>query len=283
MKEFLPKSAAKMADCLMKRYGLLTSRWSYDYGVAWRGMEALYAMTGEKKYFDYIKDAMDTFVTDESGAIRDYTLDEFNLDYICNGRQLLYLYKATGDEKYLRAADVLRDQLRRQPRTSDGGFWHKKCYPYQMWLDGLHMSAPFYVEYCLMMEDDAGIRDAGIRDAAKQLQLAYEHTYEPKTRLNHHGWDESRAQQWSNPETGRSAHAWGRTMLSSGGWVSADENGNLLRVRCQIIDDAPCGVDMLLHFTGTCLTVQARKSFDPATNAYEGVATGYVEGYADES
>ena len=276
MKELLPKSAAKMADCLMKRYGLLTSRWSYDYGVAWRGMEALYAMTGEKKYFDYIKDAMDTFVTDESGAIRDYTLDEFNLDYICNGRQLLYLYKATGDEKYLRAADVLRDQLRRQPRTSDGGFWHKKCYPYQMWLDGLHMSAPFYVEYCLMMEDDAGIRDA-----AKQLQLAYEHTYEPKTRLNHHGWDESRAQQWSDPETGRSAHAWGRAMLSSGGWVSADENGNLLRIRCQIIDDAPCGVDMLLRFTGTCLTVQARKSSDPATNAYEGVATGYVEGYAD--
>jgi len=106
MKEFLPKSAAKMADCLMKRYGLLTSRWSYDYGVAWRGMEALYAMTGEKKYFDYIKDAMDTFVTDESGAIRDYTLDEFNLDYICNGRQLLYLYKATGDKKYLRAASA---------------------------------------------------------------------------------------------------------------------------------------------------------------------------------
>ena len=69
----------------------------------------------------------------------------------------------------------------------------------------------------------------------------------------------------------------GRTMLSSGGWVSADENGNLLRVRCQIIDDAPCGVDMLLHFTPTCLTVQARKSSDPATNAYEGVATGYAE------
>lgn len=39
-------------------------------------------------------------------------------------------------------------------------------------------------------------------------------TYEPKTRLNHHGWDESRAQQWSDPETGRSAHAWGRAV----GW-----------------------------------------------------------------
>ena len=46
MKEFLPKSAAKMADCLMKRYGLLTGRWNYDYGVAWRGMEADSRSTG---------------------------------------------------------------------------------------------------------------------------------------------------------------------------------------------------------------------------------------------
>ena len=209
LSEFLPRSAQRMADCLMARYGLLTSRWSYDYGVAWRGMEALYALTGDKKYFGYIKDAMDTFVTDDSGAIRDYTFDSFNLDYVCNGRQLLYLYKQTGEEKYRRAADVLREQLRHQPRTSDGGFWHKKCYPYQMWLDGLHMSAPFYVEYCLMTGDDAGVRDA-----AKQLMLAYEHTYEPKTGLNHHAWDESRAQLWSDPETGRAAHAWGRAV----GW-----------------------------------------------------------------
>lgn len=64
-----------------------------------------------------------------------------------------------------------------------------------------------------------------------------------------------------------------RPTLSSGGWV---EEG-LLRVRCFIIGDAPCGVDMLLHFDGDCLTVQARKSFDPATNAYEGVASGYLK------
>lgn len=179
-------------------------------------MEALYAMTGEE-HFDYIKDAMDTFVTrTASGAIRDYTLDEFTWTTFATGGSC-GTHKATGDKKYLRAADVLRDQLRRQPRTSHGGFWHKKCYPYQMRLDGLHMSAPFYVEYCLMMEDDAaGIRDAGIRDAAKQLQLAYEHTYEPKTRLNHHGWDESRAQQWSNPETGRSATRAGAWLVYAG-------------------------------------------------------------------
>lgn len=209
LKDFMPHSAAKMADALMKRNGLLTSRWSYDYGVVWRGMEALYAFTGDKKYYDYIKDAMDTFVTDDQGTIRDYSFDAFNLDYLCNGRQLLYLYKHTGERKYLAAAEVLRDQLRRQPRTSEGGFWHKKCYPYQMWLDGLHMAAPFYTEFCLMTGDEAGVRDA-----AKQLELAYTHTYEPRTGLNHHAWDESLSQLWANPETGRAPHAWGRAV----GW-----------------------------------------------------------------
>lgn len=60
--------------------------------------------------------------------------------------------------------------------------------------------------------------------------------------------------------------------LSSGGWVAK----GLLHVRCFIIGNAPCGVDMLLRFSGNCLTVQSRKSFDPATNAYEGVASGYT-------
>lgn len=61
--------------------------------------------------------------------------------------------------------------------------------------------------------------------------------------------------------------------LSSGGWIEDD----LLRVRCFIIGNAPCGVDMLLRFKGDSLTVQSRKSFDPATNAYEGVASGYLK------
>ncbi len=61
--------------------------------------------------------------------------------------------------------------------------------------------------------------------------------------------------------------------LSSGGWIAP----GLFRVRCWIIGDAPCGVDMLLHFGKDCLTVQSRKSFDPATNAYEGVASGYQQ------
>lgn len=234
LKEYMPRSAQRMADSLMKRYGLLTEKWSYDYGVVWRGMEALYALTGEQKYFDYIKDAMDAFV-DENGGIRGYNFDSFNLDFVCNGRQLLYLYKKTGEERYLKAADMLREQLRRQPRTSDGGFWHKKCYPYQMWLDGLHMAAPFYTEYCLMTGDDEGVRDA-----AKQLVLAYEHTYEPKTGLNHHAWDESRSQLWSDPETGRAAHSWGRAV----GWYML----GLADVLALLPETHPCHAELRAIF-----------------------------------
>lgn len=64
-----------------------------------------------------------------------------------------------------------------------------------------------------------------------------------------------------------------RPTLCSGGWV---EEG-LLRIRCFIIGDAPCGVDMLLCFKGDCLTVQSRKSSDPATNGFEGVASGFLK------
>ena len=91
MKEFLPKSAAKMADCLMKRYGLLTSRWSYDYGVAWRGMEALYAMTGEKKYFDYIKDAMATHGRSQQQVITNADHELFR-----TGPQCVLSFKSDG-------------------------------------------------------------------------------------------------------------------------------------------------------------------------------------------
>lgn len=60
--------------------------------------------------------------------------------------------------------------------------------------------------------------------------------------------------------------------LSSGGWLPEDQ----LRVRCFAIGSAPCGIDLLLAFRENSVTVQARKSFDPITNAFEGVATGYL-------
>lgn len=206
----LPRDLSfQMANCLMAREGPLTKGWYYDYGVVWRGMEQLDRRSHGTQYFSYIQDAVDTLV-DAQGQIRGYRMDAYNLDSICDGRQLLFLHEKLGDERYLRAAATLREQLRHQPRNEDGGFWHKQCYPHQMWLDGLHMAMPFYVEYALR----TGEGDETLKDAALQFTLAYRHTFDPTTGLNRHGFDMSRKQAWADPQTGQSAHAWGRAM----GW-----------------------------------------------------------------
>jgi len=107
------------------------ARWSYDMGVVLKGFEGLWRNTGDVKYYNYILKQMDFFVRDD-GTIRTYKPDEYNIDHINNGKLILFLYRVTGREKYLKAARLLREQLRTHPRTNEGGFWHKKVYPYQM-------------------------------------------------------------------------------------------------------------------------------------------------------
>ena len=210
--QFLPHSAEAVADSLIKRYGLLRQTWSYDYSVVWRGMEMLWAQTGNKKYFDYIFDALNGMV-DEAGVPTGYSRDAFNLDYLCIGKQLIFLWQKTGREKFKKAAALLRSQIDDQPRSSEGGFWHKQVYPFQMWLDGQHMAIPFYLQY----EAAFGPSQQAQTDAANQLLLAYRHTLNPETGLPCHGWDEQKRQIWADPATGRSAHAWGRAL----GWYMA--------------------------------------------------------------
>ncbi|HWJ92503.1 MAG TPA: glycoside hydrolase family 88 protein, partial [Flavisolibacter sp.] len=122
------------------------ARWSYDQGVILKGIEGLWNRTGDGRWFNYIQKSMDFYVQ-EDGSIKGYRPDEYNIDHINNGKILLLLYQVTGKEKYHKAVDLLRSQLRTHPRTSEGGFWHKKVYPGQMWLDGLYMGQPFYAQY----------------------------------------------------------------------------------------------------------------------------------------
>jgi unsaturated rhamnogalacturonyl hydrolase len=105
----------------------------------------------------------------------------------------------------------LREQLKSQPRTNEGGFWHKKIYPYQMWLDGIYMAAPFYAEFGKTFDEPAAFDDV-----AFQIMVIEKHTRDGKTGLLYHGWDESRKMGWANPETGCSPHFWGRAM----GWYA---------------------------------------------------------------
>src|SRR3982751_1412227 len=183
-------------------------RWAYDQGVVLKGIEGLWLNTADKKYFDYIQKSMDFFV-DDKGDIRTYRYDELTLDNVAPGRNLLLLYNVTGKDKYLKAAQTLRKQLSEQPRTNEGGFWHKKVYPNQMWLDGLYMAEPFYGEYAKVFHEDTVFNDI-----ARQFILMEKNSVDKKTGLLYHGYDESRQQKWADKTTGRSPNFWGRAM----GW-----------------------------------------------------------------
>ena len=184
------------------------AKWTYDQGVILKGIEGLWYATGEGKYFDYVQKSMDFFVNDK-GEIRGYKQDEYNIDNVLCGRNLLTLYAVTGKEKYYKAAAILRQQLSTQPRTKEGGFWHKKRYPYQMWLDGLYMGEPFYAEYAKTFHDTAAFDDI-----ANQFIWMEQHARDAKSGLLYHAWDESKEQKWANKQTGCSPNFWARAM----GW-----------------------------------------------------------------
>jgi unsaturated rhamnogalacturonyl hydrolase len=184
------------------------AKWSYDQGVILKGIEGLWNRTGDGRWFNYIQKSMDFYVK-EDGSIRGYKPEEYTLDNINNGKLLLMLYEVTGKEKYHKAVELLRKQLKTHPRNSEGGFWHKKVYPGQMWLDGLYMAGPFYAEYAKLFHEDTAFNDI-----AKQFILVDRHTRDAKSGLYYHGWDETKQQKWANRETGLSPNIWGRAL----GW-----------------------------------------------------------------
>lgn len=186
------------------------AKWTYDMGVVLKGVEGLWLATGDGQYFKYIQQQADVFVQ-EDGSIKTYKPDEYNIDHINNGKILLLLYRVTLKEKYLKAAKLLRQQLQTHPRTNEGGFWHKKIYPYQMWLDGLYMAEPFYAEYAHLAKEDTAFNDI-----ANQFIWMEKNVRDEKTGLLYHAYDESRQQQWADKTTGRSPLFWARAM----GWYA---------------------------------------------------------------
>ena len=184
------------------------ARWSYDQGVILKGIEGVWKLYNDPKYFNYIQQSMDHYVQ-EDGKIKDYKRDEFNIDHLNNGKVVMFLYNYSWKPKYKKAVDLMRSQLAEHPRTTEGSFWHKKIYPSQVWLDGLYMGQPFYAEYAKLNHDDTAFNDI-----ARQFILIERHTRDPKTGLLYHGWDESKTQQWANKRTGTSPHFWARAL----GW-----------------------------------------------------------------
>ncbi|WP_163408245.1 glycoside hydrolase family 88/105 protein [Flavobacterium ajazii] len=209
------KWSDKMALTLMKRHpeswqidDAKAPKWDYVHGLVLYSFQELYKKNPDIRYANYIQGYLDNFI-ESDGSIKTYELEKYNIDMIVAGRLLFNAYDKTKDEKYLKSLQLLRKQLTEQPRTNSGGFWHKKIYPYQMWLDGLYMGEPFYAQYTATFENGKNLDD--IAHQFEEIQL---HATDPKTGLLYHGWDESKQMPWANKETGNSPNFWSRAL----GW-----------------------------------------------------------------
>ncbi|MDB4582054.1 glycoside hydrolase family 88 protein [Draconibacterium sp.] len=200
--------AVQFADAVMHRSDSLIyylrdkPKYEYDYAFLGSAIDELGEI--DHKYSDYMQAYVDYFVQ-EDGKINGYKLSDYNIDRVRPGLNMLELYQRTGDEKYKKAIVTLVGQMEGQPRTNAGGFWHKKIYPYQMWLDGLYMASPFLARYAKDFN-----QPQWFDEVAFQLQEVYKRTLDEKTGLVYHAWDESKEQRWCNPQTGQSKHFWSR-------------------------------------------------------------------------
>jgi len=186
------------------------SKWTYTTGLLMQSMDDVSAATGNTVFADYAARTMDSYLG-ENGLIHTYEPEKFNIDHINSGKMLQRLYAKSGDSQYRAAIDTLAAQLVDHPRTSEGAFWHKQRYPWQLWLDGVYMGMPFWAGVGVMEGDDHKIEEA-----AHEFSIARSHLRDPDTGLYYHAWDEAKEQIWADPETGRSKYVWARGL----GWYA---------------------------------------------------------------
>lgn len=178
--------------------------WNYIDGVMIKALLELHEITGEPDYLEFADAFIDYFVGDD-GSIKYYNPEDYNLDNVNAGKTLFTLYSLTHKEKYRKAMDLIYGQLKKQPRTREGNFWHKLIYPNQVWLDGLYMAQPFYMQYELAFRDGRACSDS-----FHQFMTVQKIMRDPKNGLYYHGYDSS------HKATGLSTSFW----LRAEGWFA---------------------------------------------------------------
>lgn len=185
-------------------------KWNYIDGCMMSALMRMYERTWEDRYYRFLHDYLDTFV-DDAGGLLGYEKETYNLDNIQSGNALIDVYRATGEAKYKKAIDTLRSQLKAQPRTAEGNYWHKKIYPNQVWLDGLYMAQVFRARWEKYFGDGGAYEDI-----LMQFQNVRKYMFDEDTKLYRHGYDASKMVFWAD-EKGLSPNVW----LRSVGWYAA--------------------------------------------------------------
>lgn len=188
----------------------LKSKWNYIDGCMIKAILEMYAITKDEKYFNFADAFIDAKVY-EDGTIDGYSVEEKNIDNVNAGKTLFELYDLTGKEKYKKAIDLVYSQIEQMPRTAEGSFWHKDIYPNQVWLDGLYMCQPFYMEYETRFNNKKNYADI-----YHQFETVVKNMRDERSGLYYHAYDSSRQMFWCDKVTGLSRNFWLRAL----GWYS---------------------------------------------------------------
>ena len=228
-------------DCNRKhKDSLQTTGWDYVSGlVASAVLKAYEAYPQKTEYLDAVR-AFADYSTSESGDSifkapkRISAIGESNLDDLAAGKIYFALYKdavlrhdTIAMHRYKQASTMLRNKLKYEHARiaigldGEGGFFHKKQYPNQMWLDGLYMGAAYYAQWQHEFGTELGEEDnmQSWTDIALQFKILHEHTYDAEKHLCYHAWsatpdDENSFWAVNERKSGCSPEFWARSM----GW-----------------------------------------------------------------
>ncbi|NDV95897.1 glycoside hydrolase family 88 protein [Dysgonomonas sp. 521] len=223
-------------------------KWNYCHGLELQAIFQTWQKTFDQKYYDYVYGFADLMV-EEDGQIKTYKPLEYNIDRVNSGKMLFPMYALTKQERFKKALDLMRDQMRTHPRTKDGSFWHKKIYPHQVWLDGLYMAGPYLAQYAKTFNEPELFDDVAV-----QILDVKKYLYDAKTGLYYHGWDESRQQRWADPVTGLSPNFWSRSI----GWYMMA----MIDVLDFLPENHPNRAEIITLFTDLCAAVEKYRDAD---------------------
>lgn len=246
MVEARGESAMKGHDENPNRYA--NSNWDYVGGLVAKSLLKYYQQY--KEVPEYSESAERAYALAKGYADKSVGDDPSNpihngfaygsIDAIAASKILIDLHErekdSKGKSKYKTAAEwvtnyVLTDYPKITQELGKGGFYHKKSYPNQMWLDGLYMGAAYLAEYLHAFKP---ANEAEVwKIVAYQFKTIHAHTWDAEKKLNYHAWaaaiDDNAfwaKELWNEDHTekttlgikeGHSQEFWGRGM----GWYFA--------------------------------------------------------------
>lgn len=195
--------SVRMAESVISK-GAYKSAYRYVSATAMKGFRQLWQATGEERYFQYIKEAVDNSIP----SFHDITSMKGSnyIDPVNGGNLILMMYSQTKEEKYKEAIDSTLEFLITFDRSTEGGFFHK--YHPRMQIDDLYMEGEFLTEYAQVFN-----RTEELDEALLQTGLMEKYMRDSVTGLWSHAWFEEAADQFP---AGPTPFFWGRGM----GWAA---------------------------------------------------------------